>query len=75
MPDRPTYQAAVVQRGTDAVVSADYREEMAANRTAMIDWLRGRIHVCSGAAVWVGASVSGTSSTAQAEQAARPRFV
>jgi predicted amidohydrolase len=40
MADRPTYRAAVVQRGTDCVTGADPRAEMAANRTAMIDWLR-----------------------------------
>ncbi|GIW08777.1 MAG: hypothetical protein KatS3mg060_3582 [Dehalococcoidia bacterium] len=40
MPDRPSYRAAVVQRGTDCVNTADYRAEMIANRSAMIDWIR-----------------------------------
>ncbi|MFN8535188.1 MAG: nitrilase-related carbon-nitrogen hydrolase [Dehalococcoidia bacterium] len=40
MAGRPHYRAAVVQRGTDCVTSADYRSEMEANRAAMIDWVR-----------------------------------
>lgn len=40
MTARPLYHAAVVQRGTDCVTGPDYRTEMTANRSAMIDWVR-----------------------------------